>query len=85
MKRNGQPVTYLLYPDEGHGFVRPENNLSFFAVAETFLAAHLGGAHQAIGDDLDGSSVEVLEGADQLDGLSGFRSDRSSCAGSSRA
>jgi len=26
------PVTYLLYTDEGHGFARPENSLSFFAV-----------------------------------------------------
>ncbi|KZB98721.1 Prolyl tripeptidyl peptidase [Methylobacterium radiotolerans] len=37
------PVTYLLFPDEGHGFERPENTLSFYAQAEAFLAAHLGG------------------------------------------
>ncbi len=37
------PVTYLVFPDEGHGFVRPENNLSFYAAAEAFLARHLGG------------------------------------------
>ncbi|MGU3468194.1 prolyl oligopeptidase family serine peptidase [Methylobacterium sp. C33D] len=37
------PVTYLLFPDEGHGFERPENALSFYAQAEAFLAAHLGG------------------------------------------
>ena len=34
---------YLLYPDEGHGFAKPENRLDFYAHAEAFLAEHLGG------------------------------------------
>ena len=37
------PVTYIVYPDEGHGFARPENNLDFFGRAEDFLAQCLGG------------------------------------------
>ena len=37
------PVTYITFPDEGHGFVRPENRLAFNGVAEAFLAKHLGG------------------------------------------
>src|SRR4029453_1324975 len=37
MKTKKLPVTYLLYPDEGHGFARPQNRLSFYAVAEGFL------------------------------------------------
>ena len=32
MRENGKPVEYVLYPDEGHGFARPENRLHFFAV-----------------------------------------------------
>ena len=43
MRRANKPVEYLVYADEGHGFVRPENNLHFFARAEAFLAQHLGG------------------------------------------
>jgi dipeptidyl aminopeptidase/acylaminoacyl peptidase len=35
---------YLLFPDEGHGFARPENRLRFYDVADRFLARHLGGA-----------------------------------------
>ncbi len=35
------PVTYVLFPDEGHGFARPENRLAFYAVTEAFLANHL--------------------------------------------
>ena len=30
-------MTYVLYPDEGHGFARPENRLDFYARAEEFL------------------------------------------------
>ncbi len=43
MKDKNLPVTYVLYPDEGHGFARPENRTSFYAVAEGFLAQCLGG------------------------------------------
>lgn len=42
------PVTYVLYSDEGHGFLRPENALSFSAVAEAFLTEHLGGRWETI-------------------------------------
>jgi dipeptidyl aminopeptidase/acylaminoacyl peptidase len=58
------PVTYVLYPDEGHGFARPENNLSFFAVSEAFLAQHLGGRYQDIGDDFEGSSIQIIDSGD---------------------
>jgi dipeptidyl aminopeptidase/acylaminoacyl peptidase len=37
---------YLLYPDEGHGFAKPENRLHFYGAAERFLARHLGGRVQ---------------------------------------
>lgn len=43
MKKKGIPYEYLLFPDEGHGFAKPENRLRFYAVAEKFLARHLGG------------------------------------------
>ena len=64
-------VTYALYPDEGHGFVRPENNLSFFAVCEAFLAQHLGGRFEEVGDDFNGSTIEVQVGAEHVPGLAG--------------
>ena len=69
MKAKGLPVTYLLYPDEGHGFARPENTISFFAVTEAFLSTYLGTRFEPLGDDLEGSSMQVLEGADQVPGL----------------
>jgi dipeptidyl aminopeptidase/acylaminoacyl peptidase len=42
-RRNGKDVMYLLFPDEGHGFARPENRMKFYAAAEAFLSKHLGG------------------------------------------
>jgi dipeptidyl aminopeptidase/acylaminoacyl peptidase len=43
LRERGIPHTYLVYPDEGHGFKKPENALAFQAQAERFLAEHLGG------------------------------------------
>ena len=69
MQERGIPVTYVVYPDEGHGFARPQNRLSFMAVAEAFLAEVLGGRAEPFGDDLAGSSMEVKAGADFVPGL----------------
>jgi dipeptidyl aminopeptidase/acylaminoacyl peptidase len=58
MGKNGKPVEYVVYPDEGHGFARPENRLHFFAITEQFLAKHLGGRAEPLGD-IKGHSGEV--------------------------
>ena len=63
------PVTYVLFPDEGHGFARPENSKAFNAVAEGFLSACLGGRAEPIGDGFAGSSIQVPQGADIVPGL----------------
>jgi hypothetical protein len=63
------PVTYVLYPDEGHGFARPENALSFYAIAEAFLATCLGGGYEPVGEDFSGSSLTVPVGAEHVPGL----------------
>jgi dipeptidyl aminopeptidase/acylaminoacyl peptidase len=55
MRRNGQPVTYVVFDDEGHGFARPENNKRFNAAVEAFLAEHLGGRAEPPGP---GESIE---------------------------
>jgi dipeptidyl aminopeptidase/acylaminoacyl peptidase len=69
MQSKSIPVTYALYPDEGHGFARPENNLSFNAIAEAFLARCLGGRYEPIGSDFTNSSLQVLTGDDEIPGL----------------
>ena len=46
LRDRGFPVEYMVAPDEGHGFARPENNMAMFASAEKFLAKYLGGRYQ---------------------------------------
>jgi dipeptidyl aminopeptidase/acylaminoacyl peptidase len=63
------PVTYVLFPDEGHGFARPANTIAFNAVAENFLQPCLGGRAEPIRDAAKASSMQVLNGADHVNGL----------------
>ena len=50
MRRGNKPVEYIVFPDEGHGFARPENRLRFNAAAERFLAKYLGGRVEPASD-----------------------------------
>lgn len=69
MKGHGIPVTYVLFPDEGHGFARPENNIAFNAITENFLQACLGGRAEPIGGTVKASSAQVPDGAAFTPGL----------------
>ncbi|WP_082701198.1 S9 family peptidase [Erythrobacter sp. YT30] len=69
MKEAGIPVTYVLYPDEGHGFAKPVNNIAYTAITENFLATCLGGRSEPIGDTVSESTAEILEGAEHVQGL----------------
>jgi len=69
MQARNIPVTYVYYPDEGHGFRREENRRSFNAVLELFLAKHLGGRAEPVGDDFAGSTIEFRAGHDLIPGV----------------
>ncbi|MDH6198299.1 dipeptidyl aminopeptidase/acylaminoacyl peptidase [Mycobacterium frederiksbergense] len=43
MAERGLDHEYVMYENEGHGFVKPENRLDFYHRADRFLAKHLGG------------------------------------------
>ena len=63
------PVTYVLYPDEGHGFAGERNRMSFNAVTEAFLATNLGGRFQPVGNDFEGASLHIPVGAADVPGV----------------
>jgi dipeptidyl aminopeptidase/acylaminoacyl peptidase len=42
LRARGVDVEYLVFPDEGHMFVNPENLVTMFRAAERFFARHLG-------------------------------------------
>jgi dipeptidyl aminopeptidase/acylaminoacyl peptidase len=69
MKAKAIPVTYVVFPDEGHGFARPVNNIAFNAITENFLSTCLGGRAEPIGDALKPSTAQVKEGAAGVPGL----------------
>lgn len=69
MKARNIPVSYVVFPDEGHGFARPANNIAFFAVTENFLGRCLGGRAEAIGGTVKASSAQVRHGAEFAPGL----------------
>jgi dipeptidyl aminopeptidase/acylaminoacyl peptidase len=70
MKQHKLPVTYVVFPDEGHGFARPENNIAFAAVEEAFLSAHLGGFYLPVtAEELAASTLQIKEGRSGIPGL----------------
>jgi dipeptidyl aminopeptidase/acylaminoacyl peptidase len=69
MRQRKIPVTYVWYSDEGHGFSRVENRRSFYAVTELFLAKHLGGRAEPVGDDFKGSTIEFKAGRELVPGI----------------
>jgi dipeptidyl aminopeptidase/acylaminoacyl peptidase len=60
IEKGGGKVTYVVYPDEGHGFARPENSVDFNARAEAFLAACLGGRAEPIEGERHPGSTAVV-------------------------
>ena len=41
VKNNGVPVEYVLFPDEGHGFVKKENQIEGYGKVLEFLDTYL--------------------------------------------
>ena len=64
MEKHGIPVTYVVFPDEGHGFARPENNIAFTAITEEFLATVLGGRAEPQGGEVEKSTAQIKTGAE---------------------
>ena len=60
MQAKGLPVTYVLFPDEGHGFAKPQNNIAFQAVTEAFLAEHIGGRIEPMVGEIEKSTALVV-------------------------
>ena len=58
LRKAKREVTYVVYPDEGHGFARPENNRDFYGRVEEFLAKHLGGRPEPW-QKIEGATAEV--------------------------
>lgn len=62
MKEKNLPVTYLSYPDEGHGIAKMANEMVYLAYCEKFFADILGGKYEPISEELRQKSSAKIEG-----------------------
>jgi dipeptidyl aminopeptidase/acylaminoacyl peptidase len=62
MEKKEIPVTYVLFQDEGHGFAKPQSRFAFYAITEAFLAEHLGGRYEPVGQAFQGANFSVPAG-----------------------
>lgn len=62
MIKHNKSVIYTLYKNEIHYFFNETNKLSFYAIAERFLAKHLGGRFEAFDERVLNSSELLLNG-----------------------
>ncbi len=69
MQAKNIPVSYVLYPDEGHGFRKPNNRIGFNAIAEAFLGNCLGGRVEPLGETVRQSTAQIVQGAEHVPGL----------------
>ena len=63
------PVTYVLFPEEGHGFARPQSRFAFYAITEAFLAKNLGGRAEPIGNAFQDAKFTIPSGENDVPGL----------------
>ena len=58
----GKKVIYFYYPEEVHDYRKAGSWISFWAIAEQFLAENLGGRFQPVGRDLEKGDYKVVFG-----------------------
>ncbi|HUQ82677.1 MAG TPA: S9 family peptidase [Gemmatimonadaceae bacterium] len=66
-KKNGVPVEYIVFPDEGHGFVKKENEIRGYSGILAFLDTHLKGEKPLAADSAASVAVPVT-GVDSTKG-----------------
>lgn len=63
LEEASRTVVYVVFPDEGHTIVKPENAQAFAAIAETFLARFLGGRAEPMDEAIAHSSAVINLGS----------------------
>lgn len=61
VKKNGVPVEYVLFDDEGHGFAKKENQIEAYSKILSFLDKYLKGNETKIEDDMPHADIEAEE------------------------
>ena len=69
LQKAGKQVIYFYYPEEVHDYRQSESWISFWAVAEYFLHKNLGGRKESRGVDIEQGNLEIMYGADYIEGI----------------
>ncbi len=68
MRELGREVEYIVAPDEGHGFRRPDNRIAFYVAMEDFFAEHIGGRYQEeVPDNIAERLAEITVDVDEVE------------------
>jgi len=68
LREKGQDVTYIVAPDEGHGFRAPNNRKALAVAMEKFLSEQLGGRYQEdVNPETQQRLDEILVDVDQVE------------------
>ncbi|MDX1471580.1 MAG: alpha/beta fold hydrolase, partial [Flavobacteriaceae bacterium] len=59
VKKNGVPVEYVLFDDEGHGFAKKENQIEAYSKILSFLDNYLKGNETKIEDEMPKGEIEA--------------------------
>jgi dipeptidyl aminopeptidase/acylaminoacyl peptidase len=62
MAKKRIPVTYVVFSNEGHGFMKTENTLAAAAIKEKFLHKYLGGLLEPLKEEIINSSGRIVVG-----------------------
>lgn len=72
LRARGVNLTYIVFPDEGRELARQTNRGAYLAVLEHFLGDCLGGRVEPVGGAFEGASLQALDGAVNVPGLTAF-------------
>jgi dipeptidyl aminopeptidase/acylaminoacyl peptidase len=61
VRKNGVPVEYVLFEDEGHGFVKKENQIEAYSRVVQFLDKYLKNEKQPIDGDINSTKIKAEE------------------------
>lgn len=61
MLKNNVPVTYVVFPDEGHQIAHPKNRMAFYEMVEAFLAKNLQGRCEPCQPKMESSMVVIVD------------------------
>lgn len=61
VRKNGVPVEYVLFEDEGHGFVKKDNEIEAYSKVVAFLDEYLKGSQKKMDGELPKTDIEAVE------------------------